>query len=149
EPHPLWLRLYGSFAAPTFVFLSGMMVAFTARAHDRKWRYFLPRGAALLLTGALVVAAIWPIRPFTSADVLYLPGHATPVAPLLLFTWQAIGVAVGLLVILVAPILQSALGYTPYPTEFYLNGRPTLVVPGQTSIIHHWLVDGYFPVFPW
>src|SRR5262245_51031015 len=30
-PHPLWFRLYGSFAAPLFVLLSGMMVAYTAR----------------------------------------------------------------------------------------------------------------------
>src|SRR5262245_37310391 len=145
EPHPLWLRLYGSFAAPTFVFLIWMMVAFTARAHDRRWRYFLARGAAIVLAGAFVDVAIWQIYPFTSVYVLYLIGLALPLSALLLSIPQATGVALGLLVFLIAPILQSALGYTPYPTELYRNGRTNVVVPWQTLHIHPVSLHGDLP----
>ena len=31
QPHPFWLRAYGSFAAPTFVVVAGMMVGFTTK----------------------------------------------------------------------------------------------------------------------
>ena len=50
EPHPFWFRLYGSFAAPTFILLSGMMVSLTWRRHGpllRRARATLlcPRGS--------------------------------------------------------------------------------------------------------
>ena len=30
-PHPMWLRVYGSFAAPAFVFLAGLMTTLGTR----------------------------------------------------------------------------------------------------------------------
>ncbi|MBI4356841.1 MAG: DUF1624 domain-containing protein [Gammaproteobacteria bacterium] len=45
EPHPFWLRAYGSIAAPLFVFIAGMMVALTEKKHHRTFKYFTHRGA--------------------------------------------------------------------------------------------------------
>src|SRR5260370_41952783 len=58
-PHPLWFRLYGSFAAPLFVLLSGMMVAYTARCKSHGLRYFASRGAIVIGFAALLEIVIW------------------------------------------------------------------------------------------
>jgi uncharacterized membrane protein len=148
EPHPFWLRLYGSFAAPTFVLLSGMMVSLTWRRHGPG--YFAARGATLIALGVLVDLAIWQIVPFTGVDILYLIGLSLPAARLLepaaaLVRWGA-----PVAVLALAPLLRWRLGYTSYPTEIDLWWSATVTpVPGQTGILNHWLVDGWFPVFPW
>ncbi len=48
-PVPFPVRLYGSFAAPIFVTLAGMMVALTKKRHN--FGYFLDRGAVIVLIG--------------------------------------------------------------------------------------------------
>ena len=149
EPHPTWIRLYGSFAAPIFVLLSGMMVGLTAAASDRRPTYYLARGASLLTVAALVDIGVWQIFPFTTVDVLYLIGVCVPMCALLLRLSEAVRWTIVALVFVATPLLQSSLGYTPYPTEIFLTGAPTIVVSGQTTILNHWLVDGFFPLFPW
>src|SRR5262249_37801344 len=67
-PHPLWFRLYGSFAAPLFVLLSGMMVAYTSRRQAHGLRYFASRGAVVVGIAALLEIAIWKFYPFMSVD---------------------------------------------------------------------------------
>ena len=52
-------------------------------------------------------------------------------------------------IFIITPFLQKALGYTDYPTEYYLWGAQTVLPSIKTGIINHWLVDGFFPVFPW
>ena len=147
-PHPFWLRLYGSFAAPLFVLLSGMMVVVTT-ARGRSLMYFCARGASVLLVAAVVDAAIWQIVPFTSMDVLYVIALCIPLCALVLRLPAAARWAVAVLIFAATPALQSALGYTAYPTEMFLDGTPTVVVDEQTPIVNHWLVDGFFPIFPW
>jgi len=41
EPHPFWFRLYGTFAAPLFILISGLMVAYTAETKNYNLRHFL------------------------------------------------------------------------------------------------------------
>jgi len=149
QPHPFWLRLYGSFAAPLFILIAGMMVAFTAQTKGHNLKYFLARGAMLIATGALVDVLIWKIYPFFTVDVLYLIGLSLPLAYLFRYLkprlqWLAI-----VFIFLLTPILQKLLGYTNYPTEIYLWGEPTVVVENQTNVFNHWIVDGWFPIFPW
>src|SRR5262249_21376533 len=148
-PHPLWLRLYGSFAAPLFVLLSGMMVAVTGTSRARPLTYFCARGATVMLVAAPVDVVILQILPFTSMDVLYLIALGIPLCALSLRLPSAARWTVAVLVFAATPALQSTLGYTPYPTEMFLDGRPTVVVAAQTPIVNHWLVDGFFPIFPW
>src|SRR5215471_9562416 len=54
EPHPLWFRLYGSFAAPLFVLVSGMMVAYSTLRKGYGLRHFLARGAVVILIAVLL-----------------------------------------------------------------------------------------------
>lgn len=149
EPHPFWLRLYGSFAAPLFVLLSGMMVGRTAAARGRRPTYFLARGLVLVAVAALVDVGIWQIVPFTSVDVLYLIGVCLPLCALVLPAGPPTRWTIVVLVLLATPVLQSILGYTPYPTEFSVSGAAPVGVDEQTPTLNHWLVDGFFPIFPW
>jgi uncharacterized membrane protein len=151
EPHPFWLRLYGSFAAPLFVLFSGMMVAFTSRTKHFELEHFMARGVLLVAVGALVDVLIWGIYPFTSVDVLYLISVSLPLAYLSLRLKTPFRWAVVVAIFFAAPLLQNLFGYTDYPTEFYLGewGVQAVRVRNQTRILSHWVVDGWFPLFPW
>lgn len=149
QPHPLWLRLYGSFAAPLFILVSGMMVNYTASTKGYGLGHFAGRGLMIIAVGALVDVLIWKIYPFITFDVLYLIGISLPLAYIFgrLKTparWIVVGA-----IFLATPLLQMLLGYTDYPTEFNLLGQSVVIVSNQSSILNHWLVDGWFPIFPW
>jgi len=149
EPAPFVLRLVGSLAAPLFIILSGFMVSVTADRHN--FGYFLfNRGAWIVSVGMFIDLVVWQIYPLMSMEVLYLIGISIPVAYVACKLKFYHRVAVALCIFILTPILQEALGYTYFPSEFYLlSGAPVLEVKAQTGIINHWLVDGWFPICPW
>jgi uncharacterized membrane protein len=149
EPHPFWLRVYGSFAAPLFILISGMMVVLTSRTRAHGLRYFMLRGGMLVAVGVLIDILIWNIYPFTTFDVLYLIGISLPIAYLFLRLNSSVRWIAIILIFALTPILHTVLGYAAYPTEINLLGQQTVVVVNETGIFNHWLVDGWFPVFPW
>jgi len=152
QPHPFGLRFYGSFAAPLFILLSGMMVAFTAQTKGHEWKYFLLRGAVIMMVGLFVDVVIWNgVCPFVDVDVLYLIGLSVPLAFLYLHLGTSSQWVVIVLIFLLTPFLQKILGYTEYVNPIYLWGQQIKTVPvkTQTSIFNHWIVDGWFPIFPW
>lgn len=149
SPHPFLFRLYGSFAAPLFILISAMMVVFTVQTKGHGLKYFLLRGMMIITVGALIDVLIWKIYPFTTVDVLYLIGISVPLAYLFhrldtLSRWIIV-----ISIFLVTPVLQMNLGYTDYPTEFSLSGEQTIIIANQTGIFNHWIIDGWFPIFPW
>lgn len=149
EPHSIWLRLYGTFAAPLFILISGMMVALTAKTKGHVFKYFLFRGIMIIIVGALIDVLIWRIYPFTTVDVLYLIGLSLPLSYLFSRLDNKSRWFIIMLIFLATPLLQKVLGYTDYPTEYNLMGELTIIIGNQTNIISHWLVDGWFPIFPW
>jgi uncharacterized membrane protein len=149
EPHPFLFRFYGSFAAPLFILISGMMVALTAQTKGHDWKYFLIRGALIITVGALIDVVMWNIYPFTTVDVLYLIGISLPIAYFFSRLNKSSQWLIVLIIFLATPLLQNIFGYSDYPTEFNLTGEQTIIVENQTSIFNHWLVDGWFPIFPW
>ena len=48
HPHPVWLRLFGSCAAPVFVAISAMMVARGGSGERHSLGYYAKRGAIVL-----------------------------------------------------------------------------------------------------
>ncbi len=149
QPHPFWLRLYGSFAAPVFLLLAGMMVALTKCWNDYGLRHYLWRGAVIIACGALVDLLVWQILPFTSVDVLYTIGLALPLVYLFLSLRSSHRWPILAGFFLLTPVLRSWLGYTAYPTEIWLDGLSAVEGRALPSIVHHWLIDGWFPIFPW
>ena len=150
EPHPFLFRFYGTFAAPTFILLSGMMVARAAQKENRDFLYYLQRGLMIIATGALIDSLIWQLYPFITFDVLYLIGFSMPfayAASRLRRFWQWV---LPLSIFVLTPILQQLLGYTGNLTDLPISniGFP-MVLHQAPQILHHFLIDGWFPLFPW
>ena len=148
QPHPFLFRFYGTFAAPLFITLSGMMVVYTARKKEHGFSYYLLRGLALVLIGVLV-DIIHLVIPFMTVDVLYLIGISLPIVYLFQRLEREFRWFIMICLFLMTPLLQGILGYTSTPVALYLWGVPTAVISDPTSVLNHWIIDGYFPIFPW
>lgn len=149
QPHPFWVRLYGTFAAPMFILLSGFMVSYTTKRKNYQFKHFLVRGLMLITTAALLDVLVFGNYPFTSVDVLSLIGVSYPLAYIFqrMKTFPQLLLVTGIFSL--TPLLQNVLGYTDYPTDIPLFGAESEPVANQTSILNHWFVDGWFPLFPW
>ncbi len=150
EPHPLLLRLYGTFAAPLFILLSGMMISkgSAKSAHDLK--YYLVRMGLTLTIAALIDVLVWQFYPFLSFDVLYLIAVSMPIVYLSLRLNLKQRVALVATIFAITPVLQFLTGYVAHPADFYISIWENPI--GQInlfSLSHHYLVDGWFPIFPW
>ncbi|MFA4835488.1 MAG: heparan-alpha-glucosaminide N-acetyltransferase domain-containing protein [Dehalococcoidia bacterium] len=146
--HPVALRIIGSIAAPLFILLSGFMVSVTSTRHSFRY-YLLNRGAWIIGVGMLVDITVWQIYPAMSCEVLYLIGVSVPVAYLASKLRSGYRIALIAAIIGLSPVLRHLFGYTYFPGEFYLAGGKVMEVQGQTGILNHWFVDGWFPLFPW
>jgi uncharacterized membrane protein len=148
EPHPFAFRLVGSFAAPLFIFLSGLMAGMSA-GRGRRATYLWQRALWVLCFAAVVDVGIWRIVPFTTMDVLYLVAVCMLVLGALrrLPAWALVALAG--LVFALTPLLQSWLGYSAAPLEIGLSGAIQMAPEQPVSVLQHWLVDGWFPLCPW
>lgn len=150
SPHHFLFRIYGSFAAPIFIFLAGFMVGLGYQKHPLS--YFIKRGLEVILVGALIDVLIWRIIPFTTFDVLYLTGLGIPVAAFTLKLKTPLRIFLCILFFALGPALQHFFFYEPMVHEFSLEGfkMPSLNIPHTFHWwIKSWLFDGWFPVFPW
>lgn len=152
KPHPFWFRFYGTFAAPLFILLSGFMVSYTMQRKSYTFKYFANRGVILLVTAALLDVLIFNIFPFSTVDVLYLIAVSYPLA----YIFQSLNSFQQLLIISsifsLTPVLQNILGYAAHVTEIGIFSEEVKSITSQDNILNilkHWLVDGWFPLFPW
>src|SRR3989344_8074386 len=106
EPHPYWFRIYGSFAAPTFVFLAGLMVSFTTFYKTYPLSYFLKRGVAIICIAACIDMLCWGAVPFVTYDVLYVIGLSLPIGKLFSDLNKYAQIVALILLFSVAPVLQ-------------------------------------------
>jgi len=151
EPHDFWFRVSGTFAAPLFVLLAGYMAAANSTSKRYDLRYYLVRGAMVLAVAALIDLLVWRVLPLMTCDVLYLIGMSMPLVylfrriPSRIAQWGLV-----LLVFAAGPVLQLLLGYTDYPTEYYwIRSEQLDPVANPSGVLNHFLVDGWFPIFPW
>ncbi len=149
EPHPSLFRFYGTFAAPMFILIAGMMVSTASSKTGHGFKYYLLRSGLILSVAALIDLAVWNLYPFIGVDVLYLIGISLPLAYLSLKLSIRIRVLLVAIIFSATPILQGLLGYASYPADFdlYLWVNPSIT--SAPSILHHWVIDGWFPIFPW
>ncbi|MBN1509030.1 MAG: DUF1624 domain-containing protein [Sedimentisphaerales bacterium] len=150
EPHPYWFRCVSSVAAPLFVTLAGMMIRFSQIRKNYPFVYFLRRGFMLIAVAVFLDVAAFLQYPCTSFDVLYIIGISAPLGFLFgRIRRTSVQWIVIVAIFLLTPLLQHCFGYTPYPSEFRLDGSYRIVVESQTSVMNHLFIDGWFPVFPW
>jgi uncharacterized membrane protein len=149
-PAPFWLRVTASVAAPLFIFLSGMMVALSFRLKKHTFSYFLLRGGFVVLLGALLDLLARGAVPFMDFDVLYLIGISLPLSYLFLRLDLRKRILVFLSIIVVTPLVQAFFGYSGLPLQVSLI--PALsgsALPAASEILRQWLIEGWFPLFPW
>lgn len=136
-PHPLWLRIFGSFAAPAFIFLAGMMTTLGKAAPLGR---LLQRSALLLILAVIIDVVCWGIDPFQTFDVLYLLCLALPLAGQCARLPRGVHALVALAVLSSTPWLRDRLGYGPMLPDHLAYPWPAW---------RRFLVDGWFPIFPW
>ena len=158
EPHPLACRLFGTFAAPTFVLLSGMMVGRSTDEKQYPFGYFLRRGLLLAIaTGLVLDLWILGLVPFVTTDILYLIAIAMPLTAALhkrFWLWRCVAIA---LVFGGTWLLQDTFGYWKWVSYFPLFYDDGTLQPigDELKLFLGWpflrevFIDGWFPVFPW
>lgn len=148
-PHPLYIRLYGTFAAPLFIFLSGMMIPLTKTEKAYGFSHYLYRCLLLFLTAASIDVMIWKIYPFIGVGVLYLIGISLPLSWFFnylpsLSKWTTV-----IIVFCITPLLQEIMGYSFLPAALFLDGTWSYQANAAPRIISQWIIDGWFPLLPW
>lgn len=149
EPHAFYVRVYGSLAAPLFIFLSGMMVSHTIAVKGHPISYYVKRGGLTLIIAALIDSLLWGIMPFTTFDVLYTIGLAMPAIYFFNKLNRAVQLIVILLIIGITPFLQYQFGYAANPSELAFSDMQSFSDLQQIPILKQLFVDGWFPLFPW
>ncbi len=151
EPHPLALRFYGTFAASSFVMLSGMMNGFAITEKKKPLYYFLKRAIFILGIAALDDVVLWKLYPFMGLDVLYTIALSTPLCYLFAQCTSKIQWGIIVTIFLATPLLQQLLGYVPYPYFYDWSNPLSAVLTTKTlgETLNNWLVSGWFPLFPW
>jgi uncharacterized membrane protein len=142
--------MVASFVPALFITLAGALVAFTAMSRSRTLRHFLVRMVALLITAAVLIDLVaWRIVPFVGLDVLYVIAISLPIA--FVFTrlsgplrWLAV-----VAVFLLTPVIQRVFGYGAHVYEIPIHAAAELSTVPIRMILGQWVVDGWFPIFPW
>ena len=147
---PKWFRFYGTFAAPLFVFLAGMMIKLAGENRQHSFGYYLVRGTAVVVVGAGIDTYIWGLVPFLTMDVLYLIGLSMPLCYLLGKFPIALQYIFTFAIFAFTPFLQEWLPYRHSPDGFMVASGITFAeVVDQAQFVRGWAIDGWFPVFPW
>lgn len=149
EPHSFGFRLYGSIAAPLFIFISGMMVSFTCVIKNHNLNYYLKRAFIILIIASAMDTFLWTVLPFTTFDVLYVIAFSAPLIYFYIKLKRLIKIAILLVLIGMTPVLQHFFGYQEYPVEIYLDSKESLNTVSTLNVWRQLFIDGWFPVFPW
>ena len=152
HPHSMLFRFYGSIPAPIFILVAGLWVGLARlrKLPTHRFSYYATRGLFLVMVGALVDILAWRVYPFMTVDVLYLIGISLPVAYFFSRFPSAVVAAVAVAIFIATPLLQHVFGYMRYPLETWIvSGKRVMEVENPTSVLQHYFVDGWFPIFPW
>ena len=149
EPHSFLFRLYGSIAAPCFIFLSGILVPYTMQVHQRKLFYFMKKSVYTLLVAASIDVFLWHLFPFSSFDVLYVIGISLILNYFLSRLSKIFHLFVAILLILISFFLQYFFGYETAISEISLNDQNIFSSWFSELVLKNLFIEGWFPLFPW
>lgn len=142
-----WVRALYSCAAPIFITLSGVMIARSIlKSSPNGFIYFLERGFFLIAVGALVDMVAYHYVPFLNVDVLYLFGISAPILFLIAKSSTPVVAGIAVLIFATTFTLQNIFGYNENLALVHL-GQHFQIDP--IVVMKHWIIDGWFPVFPW
>lgn len=141
----------GGFGAPMFGFLVGVSYRLWVQAQvarertdEQIGRSTYRRGALIFAAGFLFNVAVWLPADTFNWDVLTLIGTAIVVLGLIRDFPAVVPIILAAVVYLISPILRIHSGFDEYWTNGYYDPDWTVSQLGLG-----YLVNGYFPVFPW
>lgn len=143
---PYLLRVIFSSAAPIFVTFAGAMITRSVITNNMHGIiYFLQRGMFFLFCGALLDITANAI-PFITVDVLSFIGVSMPVLYLIAHCRTRVIIMMTGAIFILTFVFQQVMGYSPQIIYAHI-GENVFVSP--VEIMKHWMVDGWFPLFPW
>lgn len=150
-PHPFYLRLVGSLAAPLFVIIAGFLIGHSVLNKSYPLSYFLLRGLLIWVMAAVIDVFLWASYPFISVDILYLTGFAMPLTALYMRGNISIKILVIFLIFALSIFLKNMIGYLEKPSfpPIWKDGKFISFEGDIVIILKHWIIDGWFPIFPW
>jgi fucose 4-O-acetylase-like acetyltransferase len=151
KPHSLLLRFIFSLAAPTFIFLSGYSFNISFKNKFSKKDKYLT-GIFLFITAGFIDIFIWHIYPFCTFDVLYLIATGI-IINTLIANWHYNSKLILILILIVLHLVfLKVTNYRFEITEIEITENPKTVLNIFANDVQMWkrfLLDGWFPVFPW
>jgi len=150
-PHPILVTWIGSLAAPLFVMIAGYLVGFSVTNKNYPFSYFLLRGFLTLLIGVCIDVFLWRSYPFISVDILYLTGLSIPITSLFMRMNLSFKVVFIFLFFIFGPLLRMQFGYSDKPSfpPIWKDGNFVPFAGDFFTIVKHWFIDGWFPIFSW
>ncbi len=145
-PHPIWLRILGSTAAPSFILISGFLIGINHNKNNYQKSYYIKRGLYLLLYSIMIDILLWRSLPMVGMDILYLFGFSTILSAYFVRLEQFWLLSISSVFFLLAPILQYFFGYEIFNLNEFSNNLQSL---SFYTILKQWFVSGWFPIFPW
>jgi uncharacterized membrane protein len=140
DPSPVF-RVTMSFAAPLFIFLTGISSYYR---NDRKI-IGLVSNLAIISSAVCIDVFVWKIVPFETFDVLYVIGLGGLVQ-LLLPNRFGLHVILGFLFFSLALVFQF---FEFYRFEFEETNLGFFYGIHFSNLLQRLLIDGWFPIFPW
>lgn len=149
--HPLFLTVFGSMAAPIFIFLAGYLVAMGVRVKNYNFNYFLIRGGLTLFTAAFIDVFFWGWYPFVGVDVLYLTGLTIILSYFFIKINFQFRVVLVFVIFAAGYFIRKELGYTESPElqDIFKDGKFSPFNLSYATVLGYWFKDGWFPIFGW
>jgi len=148
-PHPIWFRLFCSIAAPLFIFLSGYSFHLSFRTNKNKKHKYI-QAFYILLSAIFIDTVVWQILPFQTFDVLYLIAFGILINTLIFELNVTIKLSIACIFIIGSFYVNYFVAY-----RFNIHDQPfnlsSFKQINLSSIFEakRWLIDGWFPLFPW
>ena len=141
---PLLLRLIFSSAAPVFVFLSGVSLRLAVE-NGKKIKSLILRAFQILFFAVVIDMFIWSIFPFITMDVLYLISFSLLITIFLIRFSDKFKLLLSIGIVSFIIITNNYYNFEFHEISFdAIDLKKSLLLS-----IHHVLIDGWFPVFPW
>ncbi|MCX7870318.1 MAG: DUF1624 domain-containing protein [bacterium] len=145
---PFVFRFLYTFAAPIFILLSNFMITYNHYFKNYNYSYYFKRGLYIIFWAIFVDSIIYRIFPFCSFDVLYLIGFSIIVNSLFFKLSHFLIFIISNAIFIITPFLQIKYGYIDLPIEAKLFDLSFFKFVLVNYSLKHFLIDGYFPIFP-
>jgi hypothetical protein len=145
---PWWFRLSSSLAAPMFISIASMMVALGFARNKGVIPAFIKCIFLFLIAGLLDFSNA--TFPFLNIDVLYLIGILLIIVSVIGRLPNSILIVLITAILFITPLLQNKFGYqAEMLVELNPKNLDLYTTTFLTEAIHRYLIDGWFPLFPW